>query len=1472
MKTLYDVFPNMKTEEQMTSLLNKVSVDRITVSADMGELCIFLGCDRLISRISLAEVEKEIRRQVFPKKQIRVSIREHFILNGVFTPEKIWNAYLDSILFELKEKNLIEYRIIKRGEVCFSEPDRMTVRVEKMKFNMEVIDDLMAYIRDTVFWERFGMKVSVSPLYVDYRLPDREGETEIVKMEDMPKAAEKEEKFMLPAASDKTVISAPVPGTGKRKKGSLRHSDNPDVLYGYDFKDEFIELKNLVTVMGDISVKGQVFGLESRFLDKHDCTMFLFSITDFTDSVSVKMFVNEEDTEKISLFLREGIFIKLRGVTSMDNRDGELIISPVRGIKTCEPFSENVREDNAKIKRIELHCHTKMSDLDAVSDVKDIILQAKRWNMDAIAITDHGNVQAFPDAWKLVKDHPEDFPKILYGIEGYLVDDLKEMALNPGDFTLDSSFVVFDLETTGFSPVKDSIIEIGAVQITGGVITRRFSSFVNPEIPIPFRIEELTGISDRDVSNAPKIEEALPAFLEFCRGSAVVAHNASFDTGFIRENAGRLHLSWEPTVLDTVSLAHLLLPKLNRYKLDTVAKALNVSLENHHRAVDDAGCTAEIFLKFIPMLKERGINTLKDMETLNAADAGMIKKGTTFHVIILIKNETGRVNLYRLISYSNLDYFSKKPRIPKSVLNRYREGLIIGSACEAGEIFQSLLRGESAGEIGRLVNFYDYLEIQPVKNNEFMIQDEHYPIESEEDIRAVNKKIVQLGERYNKPVVATCDVHFLNPQDEIYRRMIFYENKYENADNQPPLYLRTTEEMLDEFSYLGPDKCTEVVITNTRKIADQIERISPVRPDKCPPVIPDSDKKLTESCYRKAHEQYGDPLPKIVEERLQKELGSIIKNGFAVMYIIAQELVRHSNEEGYFVGSRGSVGSSFVAYTAGITEVNPLKPHYYCPKCKYSDFDSEIPRQYAGTAGCDMPDRICPVCGEKLKKDGFDIPFETFLGFKGDKEPDIDLNFSGENQASAHAYTEEIFGKGQTFRAGTVGTLAEKTAYGYVKHYFENHGEQKRKCEINRLVKGCLGIRRTTGQHPGGIVVLPKGESIYSFTPVQHPANDMTTKIITTHFEYHAISHNLLKLDILGHQDPTMLRMLQDLTGMDPVRDIPLDSREVMSLFQDTSALHIKPEDIMGCKLGTLGIPEFGTDFAMNMLLEAKPEGLSDLVRIAGLAHGTDVWNGNAQTLIEEGKATIRTAICTRDDIMTELIKTGLDPQGAFKIMESVRKGKGLAPEQEADMKEHGVPDWYIWSCKKIKYMFPKAHAAAYVMMAWRIGYCKIFYPLAYYCSYFSIRATGFSYGLMCQGKQKLEYVLNELKKRDYKQNRENPLSSKDEDTLRDGRLVQEMYARGIEFLPIDLTKAKAVKFTIWGEKIMPGLTSIDGLGEIAARQIEAEAGRGPFISKDDFMNRTGTGPSTVELLDQFGILGNIPASNQLSIFDLIQS
>ena len=1123
--------------------------------------------------------------------------------------------------------------------------------------------------------------------------------------------------------------------------------------------------------------------------------------------------------------------------------------------------------------------------MDGVSEAKDLVKRAHDWGHPAIAITDHGVVQGFTDANHVIEDLDKDDPfKVIYGVEGYLVDDLTKIAENEKGQDLEGTYVVFDIETTGFSAVTDRIIEIGAVKVEDGKITDKFSTFVNPKRPIPFRITELTGITDEMVIGSLDIETILPQFIEFIGDAVLVAHNASFDVGFIEQNCKRQKIEADFTYVDTVALARVLLPALNRFKLDTVAKALNISLENHHRAVDDAGCTAEIFVKFVQMLKERELTTLAKVNEFGDLNPDSIKKLPTYHVIILARNDIGRVNLYQLVSASHLVYYNRRPRIPKSVLNEHREGLIVGSACEAGELYRALLDGKPDETIAKIVDFYDYLEIQPLGNNAFMVEsDKVTSVNSMEDIMDLNRKIVHLGEQFHKPVVGTCDVHFMDPEDEVYRRIIMAGKGFGDADKQAPLYLRTTEEMLDEFAYLGSEKAYEVVIKNTNLIADMIEKISPVRPDKCPPVIENSDQMLRDICYNKAHSMYGDPLPEIVHERLERELNSIISNGFAVMYIIAQKLVWKSNEDGYLVGSRGSVGSSFVATMAGITEVNPLVPHYYCSNCHYSDFDSEEVKKYVGGCGHDMPDKNCPVCGQKLVKDGFDIPFETFLGFKGNKEPDIDLNFSGDYQSKAHKYTEVIFGKGQTFRAGTIAALAEKTAYGYVKNYYEERGDRKRNCEIDRIVAGCTGIRRSTGQHPGGIVVLPHGEDINSFTPIQHPANDMTTDIITTHFDYHSIDHNLLKLDILGHDDPTMIKTLEELINSDAMdnkydgvnnvfkaTDIPLDDPGVMGLFAGTEVLGITPEDIDGCPLGCLGVPEFGTDFVIQMVIDTKPKTLSDLIRISGLSHGTDVWLNNAQTLIEEGKATISTAICTRDDIMTYLINKGVESEESFTIMERVRKGtvaKGKCKEWsqfKKDMLEHDVPEWYIWSCERIKYMFPKAHAAAYVMMAYRIAYCKINYPLAYYAAYFGIRASAFSYELMGQGKEKLLYHMKEYKRRAEL----NQLSKKDQDTLKDMKNVLEMYARGFDFLPIDIYKSKASKFQIVGDKLLPPFNTIDGMGDKAAEAMEIAAKDGPYLSKDDFRQRTKVSKTLVDLMADMGLLGDLPETNQLSLFD----
>jgi len=1482
MRAFLEVFPTLNVTENLRGLLEMVQVERVSINRDRTRISVYIESPRLMPRQNIEKMEEGIRSQLFPQKNVQIRIYEKFRLSGQYTPEKLLKVYRTSILHELRQASILMYQMFRKAQFTFPEENLMVLTAEDREIIRDKAPEL-ARILEKIFTERCGLPTEVqfdwippvekeeqeevlSPVIMETEeeaLPAAE-EVSSAGPEQAPKKKESAAKENKEAGKEKTPQAAPQKNGWKngKGKGSFRkpyvRSENADVLYGRDFNDDPLPINELDGHLGMVTIRGKIIFTETMTL-RSGSTLFMANITDFTDTIRVKMFADEESAPDVKAALSEGQFVLIKGVANNDKFDGELTISSVSGVKKCSDFRIR-REDHSPVKRVELHCHTKMSDMDGVSDVGAILKRAESWGMDALAVTDHGCVQAFPDA--LHTKLSPDF-KVIYGMEGYLVNDIEELVVNGRGQDLDCTCVVFDIETTGFSPVTNHIIEIGAVRVEKGQITDRFSTFVNPQVPIPYHIEQLTGINDNMVLSAPVISEVLPKFLEFCGDAVIVAHNASFDTSFIRENANRLGLTYEPTILDTVTLARLLLPNLNRYKLDTVAKELKISLENHHRAVDDAGATAEIFVRFLEMLHARDIHDLGALNALSEMSAETIMKLPTYHIIILAKNDLGRINLYRLVSESCLNYFRRRPRIPKSLLMKYREGLILGSACEAGELFRAIERGVPDTELGKIVSFYDYLEIQPIGNNEFLIRDEKSDVKDEEDLRNLNRKIVSLGEQFKKPVCATCDVHFLDPEDEVYRRIIMYSKGFEDADNQAPLYLRTTEEMLREFEYLGSDKAKEVVIDNTRRIADMCERISPVRPDKRPPIIPDSDKTLRTICYNRAHEMYGENLPEIVTERLERELNSIISNGFAVMYIIAQKLVWKSNEDGYLVGSRGSVGSSFVATMAGITEVNPLSPHYYCTNCHYSDFDSPEVKKFSGMAGCDMPDKVCPVCGKPLVKDGFDIPFETFLGFKGDKEPDIDLNFSGEYQSRAHTYTEVIFGKGQTFRAGTIGTLADKTAYGYVLHYCEEKGIRKRRCEMERLASGCVGVRRTTGQHPGGIIVLPLGEEIYSFTPVQHPADDMTTRTVTTHFDYHSIDHNLLKLDILGHDDPTMIRMLQDLTGEDP-RTWPLDAPEVMSLFQNTDALGITPEDIGGCKLGALGIPEFGTDFAMQMLMDTKPQYLSDLVRIAGLAHGTDVWLGNAETLIKEGKCTISTAICCRDDIMVYLIAQGMDKGLSFKIMEAVRKGKGLQPEWETDMKAHGVPDWYIWSCKKIKYMFPKAHAAAYVMMAWRIAYCKVHYPLAYYAAFFSIRASGFSYELMCMGRENLEKNLADYRARS------DSLSAKEKDTLRDMRIVQEMYARGYEFVPIDIYKADSRSFRIVDGKLMPSLGSIDGLGEKAADAIVFAAEDGPFLSKEDFISRTKVSKTICEQMANLGLLNGLPESNQLSLFDML--
>ena len=1509
-KLFFEVFPELNMDKELSSLFEDTMIEKVVMKQAERQLIISLLSKHLISRPKIVQVEDIICGHLFRGRGYKVIIDDRYELSSQYNTRTLTEVYKDSILYDVEKISHVGYRLLKRAEWYYSD-DIITLAMEDSKLSKSHSIGIKKYLEET-YKKRFGMDIKVG---FDYTESDKEmlrrANEQKMKLEIEAILSNVHEDADL-TLDGKSVDKKKLVGEGKKdapaeKKAPAQDekpketfaarrkkytSNDPDVFYGRDCEGELVKISTLVDGIGEVCIHGQLIKMEEKVL-RNGKTLFICNITDFEDTIAFKIFASEDDVPVYKDELKEGSFYRLKGVPLYDTFSKELNIASVRGIKHIPDFRVP-RVDTSLEKRVELHMHTVMSEMDSVVDIEKIVKRANDWGHPAIAITDHGVAQAFPIAAH-AKGMKDGF-KLIFGCEGYFVDDLKNLVINPKGQDLNTEYIVFDIETTGLSQKKNKIIEIGAVKVKDGEEIDRFSEFINPEEPIPYSIEQLTSITDEMVMHAPTVDVILPKFLEFCGDDIVVAHNAAFDTGFIKKNAKDLGMKFDNTIMDTMTLSHVLLPELGKFTLDRVCKALNVKNEHHHRAVDDANATAKIFVKLYEMLVERGVKTVEDVNELGSASDDTIKKGRTYHGIILAKNEIGRVNLYRLISEAHVRYFNRRPRMPMSMINKYREGLILGSACEAGELFRAVVDDAPDEEIARLVNFFDYLEIQPIGNNEFMTRKKENPC-TIEDLQNYNKRIVELGRLFNKPVVATCDVHFLDPEDSIYRAIIMKSKGFEDAVNQPPLYFRTTEEMLAEFEYLGSEKAREVVITNTNLIADMVEYMDPVRPDKAPPIIENSDETLTNICYEKAHKIYGPDLPEVVVERLERELHSIISNGFAVMYIIAQKLVWDSNDHGYLVGSRGSVGSSFVATMAGITEVNPLSAHYICPECHFVDFDSELVKSYSGMSGCDMPDRDCPRCGHPLIKEGHDIPFETFLGFKGDKEPDIDLNFSGEYQSCAHAYTEVLFGQGQAFRAGTVTTVADKTAYGYVYNYFKDLAKDearaeatamgdltqkeiekyvdekaivtKRSCEMERLAIGCTGVKRSTGQHPGGMIVLPRHEEIYSFTPIQKPANDMTTDVVTSHFEYHSIDHNLLKLDILGHDDPTMIRRLEDLTGLDATT-IRLDDPDVMALFHGTESLHITPEDINGIPLGSLGVPEFGTDFAMQMLIDANPQNFSDLVRIAGLAHGTDVWLGNAQELIKSGQCTISTAICCRDDIMVYLIHMGLESGTAFQIMENVRKGnvaKGKCAKWEEwkeDMKAHGVPDWYIWSCQKIKYMFPKAHAAAYVMMAWRIAYFKVNYPLQYYAAFFSIRASAFSYEMMCFGKEKVLYHINMIQSID-----KNKRTAKDEDKLKDLKLVLEMYARGFEFMPIDIYVADDIRFQVIDGKIMPSLASIEGMGEKAAKQLKDAAGKGKFISKEDLQAHSKIGKSAIDKLSELGILDGMPDTNQLT-FDFV--
>ena len=1248
---------------------------------------------------------------------------------------------------------------------------------------------------------------------------------------------------------EKKLVAATMSGQAKINKPSKESgqaSDAPVVILGKAFNDSPIDINEITQDSGRVTIQGSIFNVESKTLNNGK-TIITFNITDFTNSMTVKLFVKEDiSPDKLLEGIAEGKHVKLKGDVQYDTYAKELVIYPINIMEV----EKSKRKDQSTEKRVELHAHTGMSAMDGFCSASQLIKRAKDWGHKAIAITDHGVVQAFPEAYETSK---KTGVKVLYGVEGYFVNDGAPIVFNEGRFSFDDEIVVFDIETTGLSAAADRITEIGAVKIRNKEVVERYSTLINPEIPIPYKITELTGITNDMVAGQRTIKDIMPEFLSFVGSCPLVAHNAMFDWGFIRTKAFELGNDLSNTIIDTLQLSRTLLPNLKKHKLNLVCQHLNIKLENHHRAVHDAEATAQMFLKFIEMLKDRGIEDVEQINSITSSQKINLKNTENYHIILLVKNKTGLKNLYKLISLAHLNYFYKKPRILKSLLMQHREGLIIGSACEAGEIYKNILSGVDDNTIMNNAKFYDYLEIQPTGNNEFLTRNGR--VTGPKELEKINDKIVQLAERLGKPYVATGDVHFLDPEDEVYRRVIMGGQGFSDADEQAPLYLKTTEEMLDEFSYLGEQRAYNAVIRYPNQIADEIGDIIPIPEDTFPPIIEGSEEQIREMTMNKAYSIYGEVLPEVVEKRLEKELNSIIKHGFSVMYLIAQKLVTKSLQDGYLVGSRGSVGSSFVATMCDITEVNPLPPHYICTNCKKSEFflDGSI------LSGADLPDNTCPGCGSNYKKDGHDIPFETFLGFDGDKEPDIDLNFAGEYQSEAHKYTEELFGKGYVFRAGTIGTVAEKTAYGFVKKYNDERNRSVHSAEINRLVKGCSGIKRTTGQHPGGVMIVPAYTDIYEFTPIQKPADDPDSNIITTHFDYHSISGRLLKLDILGHDVPTIIKMLEDITSF-KATDIQLDDKSTMSLFTTTEALRVNLDDI-DCKSGSLGIPEFGTKFVRQMLLDTMPTTFAELARISGLSHGTDVWLNNAQEMVRSGICVLKEVISTRDDIMVYLIYKGVQPKMSFKIMENVRKGKGLTPEHIEAMRGKNVPEWYIDSCNKIKYMFPKAHAVAYVMMSFRIAYYKVHYPEAFYATFFTVKVEDFDADLYIKGKEAVLAKWREIDRLG------NNASTKEKNMATLLEVVYEMYLRGIKLLPVDLYKSAADKFTVTEAGLLPPLNALQGVGINAAYNIAKAREIEPFFSIDEFRERTKVSKTVIEILKNHGCFKNIPESSQISLF-----
>ena len=1452
MQRFEDIFGKYIEKKCDSQALRQSDVAGLQIATEENAVRITLSSAALISHAAIAEAQRSIA----------MGLLAHVVEIKVHYPAELLGEEAFLLIIDyLKAANVPVNGFFRRAVITY-ENERFTVKLpEGIAAFLEplALPGKIAAQAD----ELFGVRPQVSFIPVpDYELKPAEEPAPVVEeapeVPPPPEEAPPWEEAPIPPAETESTPAAKAPAkprAPKKEKANIPYDEATKKPVGNyrAIKGTPVPIGTLGLDSGSAVIWGDIFSVDCR--DTRDKNHFIMSIaiTDYTGSINLKIF--DELSLKPRLGdLKPGMTVLVQGDISYDKYDRDMVMRP-RHINTVK---KNVLTDDAPVKRVELHLHTTMSAMDGVSTAEDLVKRAHSWGHPAVAVTDHGVVQAFPEVMNTVEKIRKDDPdfKAIYGVEGYFINDMLPAVKGRTDAPINGRYIIFDLETTGLSAATERIIEIGAVKVENGEILESFDLFVDPEKAITPEITRLTSITNEMVAGAPKEAEALEQFFRFCDGCDIlVAHNADFDMGFLRAAIRRCGREEDPVQIDTLVMARAMYPELKKHKLDTIAERLGVTQKHHHRADDDARVLAEIFLKMVQKLVEdAGITKVMDIN--HSMGQQNTAKTHPYHIVLLVQNQTGLKNLYKIISASHLEYFQKKPRIPKSLLVRHREGLLVGSACEAGELFKAIREGKKWSELCDIADFYDYLEVQPLGNNMFMVRDGE--VRSEKDLQDLNITVLKLGQQLGKPVVATGDVHFLEEKDARFREILMAGMGFKDADNQAPLYFRTTGQMLKEFDYLPEETAREIVIDNPRKIAESIEYVRPIPKGTFPPSIPGSEEDLIRITTTRAKEMYGDPLPEIVEKRLNRELDSITKHGFAVLYMIAQKLIFRSNEEGYQVGSRGSVGSSFVATMAGISEVNPLPPHYLCRKCKHSEFITD--GSYG--SGFDLPHKNCPVCGEEMYQDGHEIPFETFLGFDGDKEPDIDLNFANEYQSRAHRYTEELFGRDHVFKAGTISTIKDKTAYGYVKHFLEDRGQTVPNAEENRLVIGCTGIKRTTGQHPGGMVVIPNDYEVYDFCPVQHPADDPNSDIITTHFDFHSLHDTILKLDELGHVVPTLYKHLEDYTGL-KINDTPTNDPAVYTLFTSCEALGITLDEI-GITNGTLALPEMGTPFVRGMLLEAKPKSFSDLLQISGLSHGTDVWLGNAQDLIRNGTCTISEVIGTRDSIMTYLLHHGLEPKLAFNIMEITRKGKApekLTEEMKQDMLAHNVPQWYIDSCLKIKYMFPKAHAAAYVIAAVRLGWFKVYRPREFYAVYFTSRGDDFDANTAILGPAAVKQKILSLIAKG------NEISTKESDQLETLQVTYEMLLRGIELLPVDLYQSDATLYRLEGDKLRLPFTALKGLGAAAAASL-AEAGRkGPYLSIDDITARSGVSKTVIDLLREHGSLSSLPESSQMSLF-----